>query len=141
MKEYAVSPEQMEKIKTALRSQGALIGYLFGSRARGTAGALSDVDIGAAFPRTIPLQEQENRIENIRAKLENIFGRDKVDVINVGAVRDPLLRYRIVLGEGMLLFADVAALKNSIARRALRDFEDTRRLREIQHRVAERIFA
>lgn len=140
MEQYSLTVKEGEKIIATLRSQGAVVGYLFGSRARGTAQSRSDVDLGVAFPPNISVAAQEERVERIRASLEMVFGKDKVDVVNVGTVNNPLLRYTAVLGEGITLFADDTSLRNVIARRALRDFEDTRHLRSIQERAIEHLF-
>ena len=124
-----------------MRSFGAAVGYIFGSYARGTANSRSDVDFAVAFPRKMPIISQENGIEGIRNNLEKIFGADKADVLNVGAVKNPLLFYLATLGEGIVLFADDISLKNSIAARALRDFEDTEYLRHIQSESLKKVFA
>ena len=124
-----------------MRSFGAAVGYIFGSYTRGTANSRSDVDFAVAFPREMPIILQENGIEGIRNNLEKIFGADKADVLNVGAVKNPLLFYLATLGEGIVLFADDISLKNSIAARALRDFEDTEYLRHIQSESLKKVFA
>ena len=75
-----ISNEQKDKIITILRANGAVVGYLFGSYARGTAGTLSDIDIGVAFPKKMSSLDQEDRVENVRGSSEKIYGRDRVDV-------------------------------------------------------------
>lgn len=124
-----------------MRASGASVGYLFGSYARGTANSRSDIDVAVAFSCEIPLELRENRVEDIRNSLERIFGADKVDVMDVEVVKNPLLLYIAVLGEGIVLFADDISLKNTVAMRALRDFEDTKYLRRIQSASLEKLFA
>lgn len=141
MEKANITEEQKEKIIAEMRSFGAVVGYLFGSYARGTAGSLSDFDIAVAFPYEMKLKSQENNVENIRNNLERIFGADKVDALNVGVLKNPLLLYLIVLGEGTTLFADDDSVKNKIAMRALRDFEDTKHLRQIQSASLKKLFA
>lgn len=141
MESVNLTSEQKEKIIAVMRSVGAVVGYLFGSYARGTANPLSDIDVAVAFPYEIPDESQENRVEVIRNSLEKIFDRDKVDVINVAVMKNPLLLYVATLGEGVVLFADDISMKNSIAMRALRDFEDTEHLRKIQSESVEKLFA
>lgn len=136
-----LTKEQKEKIIATMRAFGAVIGYLFGSYARGTAGPLSDVDIAVAFPHEMPLMLQEDNVENIRNDLEKIFDRDKIDVVNIEVVKNPLLRYIVALGEGVTLFVDDVNLKNKIAMRALRDFEDTKYLRRTQSESLKKLFA
>jgi predicted nucleotidyltransferase len=141
MKNYSLSKSEQEKITGILRGNGAVVGYLFGSYARGTAGPLSDIDIGVAFPKTIAIEIQEEKIESIRISLELMFGRDKADVANVPVLRNPLLRYAITLGEGEVLFADDVAFKDRLAALALREYEDTKSLRSIQYQALANLFA
>lgn len=136
-----LTPSQQDRIRTVLRDNGVLVGYIFGSYARGTAGTMSDLDVGVVFPSTLPLDVQESRIECMRYALERTYGRDMVDIINVGKIKNPLLRYIIVLGEGILLYADDVSLRNQTAVRSLREFEDTRHLRNIQGVAIRHIFA
>ncbi len=135
-----ITNEQQNRIVDILRSYGAVVGYLFGSYARGRAGYLSDIDIGVIFPKNMALENQSEQVENIRNDLEKIFGRDKVDVTNVPKLHNPLLRYIITLGEGKVLFADDVLVKNRIADIARREFEDTHYLRSIQYQALKSLF-
>ena len=141
MEKISLTVGQKEEIIAAMRHFGAVVGYLFGSHTRGTANLRSDVDIAVAFPYEMNIESQENRIGDIRNDLEKIFGIDKVDVMNIGTIKNPLLLYLAVLGEGTVLFADDVPLKNYIAGRALRDFEDTKYLRNIQSISLKKLFA
>ncbi len=141
MSRYLLATIQKERMIQHLRNQGVVVGYLFGSYARGTAGPLSDIDIGVVFSKTISENEQENRIEMIRVELEKLFGTDKVDIINVPQVKKPLLRFIITLGEGKILFSDDKKLENSLAFYARREFEDTKSLRRIQSEAMRKSFA
>jgi predicted nucleotidyltransferase len=131
---------QKNKIIDILRSNGVSVGYLFGSYVRGTAGHLSDIDIGVAFPKDSDIFYEAEKIEDIRASLEKIFGKDKVDVVNTPRLRKPLLKYIITLGEGVLLFADDVSLKTRLVDLARREFEDTRPLRSIQFQALKSLF-
>ena len=140
MQQSSLTAEKQEKVIEILRSNGVFIGYLFGSYSRGRAGNLSDIDLGVVFPKSIPLALQEQNIEQVRNSLEKIFGKDKVDIVNVPQLRNPLLRYVITLGEGKILFAEDISQKNNLADQARREFEDTRRLREIQSQALKNLF-
>jgi predicted nucleotidyltransferase len=135
-----LTPSQRDEISALLRANGAVIGYLFGSYARGTAGVLSDVDVAVAFPDNLPKETQDNRIEDIRSGLEKMFGIDKADVVNIAEIKNPLLRYVIMLDEGAPLFVDDFSLKNRFARYALQEYEDTRHLRMIQSQALSGLF-
>jgi predicted nucleotidyltransferase len=136
-----MNAERKQLIIDLMRKNGAVVGYLFGSYARGTNGPLSDIDVAVAFPVSINTDDQGNRVEDIRGALERIYGRDKVDVVNVPKLRTPLLRYIITLGEGEVLFADDRSLLNRLADLARRDYEDTKPLRAIQDQYLESLFA
>lgn len=140
MEKANLTKEQREKIITAMRSSGAAVGYLFGSYGRGTANLRSDVDVAVAFPYSVSIESQENYVEKIRNDMEKIFGADKVDVVNVNTLKNPLLLYLATLGEGEVLFTDDVLLKNHIAIQALRDFEDTKHLRYIQGESLKKLF-
>jgi len=136
-----LTASQRDEISALLRANGAVVGYLFGSYARGTAGVLSDVDVAVAFPADVAKETQENRVEDIRSGLEKMFGRDKADVVNIAEISNPLLRYIIMLGEGSPLFVDDFSLKNRFARYALQEYEDTSHLRMIQSQALSGLFA
>lgn len=135
-----LSTEQKEKITHVFRGHGAVAGYLFGSYARKTAGSLSDLDTAVIFPVTMNIDVQDEKIEYMRSELEKIYGRDKVDIENISKIKNPLLRYMIILGEGVILFVDDLSLHNLYARKALRDFEDTQHLRNIQAEAVNHLF-
>ena len=132
---------QQDNVRTILSTNGAVIGYLFGSYARGTAGHLSDLDVAVAFPLDMSKENQENRVEDIRSELEKIFGRDKADVVNIAETNNPLLRYIIMLGEGIPLFVDDLPMRNRLAMYARQEYEDTNHLRMIQGQVLSKLFA
>jgi predicted nucleotidyltransferase len=131
---------QQNMVCTVLRANGVVIGYLFGSYARGTAGYLSDFDVAVAFPVDMTKETQDNCIENIRSELEKIFGKDKADVVNIADINNPLFRYIILLGEGVPLFVDDTLLRNKLARYARQEYEDTSHLRMIQNQALSRLF-
>jgi predicted nucleotidyltransferase len=136
-----MSNERKQLIIDLMRKNGAVVGYLFGSYARGTAGPLSDVDVAVAFPNSMDEKDQGDRVEDIRGELERLYGRDKADVMNVPKLRAPLLRYIVTLGEGEVLFADDRSLLNRLADVARRDYEDTKPLRAIQGKYLGGLFA
>ena len=116
------------------------MGFLFGSYARGTAGILSDIDIGIAFPKSIPYEEQETKKENIRSELEKIYGIDKVDIENIPFIKNPLLRYIVTLGESQKIFCDDHSMFSKIADYARIEYEDTKPLRNIQKQALSKLF-
>jgi predicted nucleotidyltransferase len=141
MSRIHLNKEQLEDITNILHRKGVVVGYLFGSYVRGTAGALSDIDIGVVFSKDMSKEEQDGRIEDIRGGLERMFGRDKVDIVNIPFIKNPLLRYIITLGEGKVIFSEDKALQNTLADQALREYEDTKNLRFVQGQALGGLFA
>ena len=135
-----INEEQKKKIVEIMREEKAALGYLFGSVARGTAGPLSDIDVAVVFPFSFGEEERFKRIEKIRGSVEHIYGIDKVDVVDLNKLRNPALMHEIVLDEGALLFNDDQNLKNYLSLKALRDFEDTQPIRNIQSVALKEMF-
>jgi uncharacterized protein len=104
--------------------------YLYGSQARGEAGPLSDVDVAVLFPRDGSRVEQGDRLLKLTGELMNIFGRPDVFTVDL-ANASPLLRHRIYRSGRLLYCADEHA-RVKFMTEALRDYEDTRPLRELQ---------
>lgn len=132
--------EELNNIVAILRKNGAVLGCLFGSYGRGTAGSLSDIDIGVAFPKNLPLEKQEKNVEMIRSEMEKIYGRDKVDIENIPLIRNPLLRYIVTLGQSLKIFCDDDSMFNNLADKARREYEDTKSLRRIQEKALSGLF-
>jgi predicted nucleotidyltransferase len=98
--------ELVETIRGVLRRSGnVVLGYLFGSRARGEAGALSDVDVA------VLLSEDANR-ETVSGQLMDALARalrtDRIDLVLLEQAPTPL-RYRIVREGKLLQCADEEA--------------------------------
>lgn len=135
-----INQEQKEKIVEIMRAGRAVLGYLFGSVVRGTAGPLSDIDFAVAFPSQFSEEERSDEVEEIRGSLEQIYGIDKVDVVDLNKLRHPALMHEIVLDEGELLFNDNHNFKNYLSLKALREFEDTRPIRNIRSAALKNLF-
>lgn len=98
MKIYKLSPE----FKKQLRKIGIIAVYLFGSRARGKVGVLSDYDIGVLLKNNVP----DKKFFDIKLKLIQdfslFFKTQHVDVVVLNKTT-PLLAINII-NEGYLLF-------------------------------------
>jgi predicted nucleotidyltransferase len=96
---------------------------VFGSTARGTAHAESDVDVGVIFRGEVSLSE-ELALEN---RLERATGRS-VDIVRLEEA-DILLRYRVAR-DGVVVFAKPAHAAPRFLARAGYEYDETRELRE-----------
>lgn len=113
---------------------GAVLGYLFGSAARGAMGPRSDIDVAVLFDEKINIEEQSKNREMIRDKIISNFKVEYADVINLNQQTNPVLRYDAVL-EGEAILVKDLSIKARLARAVLREFEDTRHLRETSYRI------
>lgn len=118
-----------------------LCAYLFGSRARGTAGPASDTDI-AVF-RTLGVREPDRPWQtywgDLHAELAGALGQPagKVDLVLLDEVRDPLLRHRATW-MGRSVYCRDEAARTALEARILIEFMDTERLRAIQFDAVKR---
>jgi len=128
--------DALEPILPALREvcvrHGVALAYLYGSQARGEAGALSDVDLAVLFLPDIPRSERFNRLLSVMGAFMDIFHRSDVFVADLDDA-PPLLRHR-VYRDGKLLYCADDQLRVKFMTEALRDYEDTQPLRDVQWR-------
>ena len=117
---------------------GVALAYLYGSQARGDIGPLSDVDIAVLFQPDIASSDRSDRLLDLIGELMTVFKRSDVfvaDLVNAS----PLLRHR-VYRDGRLLYCADNRLRLKFMTEALRDYEDTRPLRDLQwHYLRQRI--
>jgi len=125
---------RLEPLLPALREifarHGVALAYLYGSQARGDAGRLSDVDVAVLFLPEASRSERSDRVLSLIGELMTVFKRSDVFVADLANVT-PLLRHR-VYRDGLLLFCADDRLRVKFMTEALRDYEDTRPLRNIQ---------
>jgi hypothetical protein len=84
------------------------------------------------FQPDVSRSERDNRLLRLIGEFMGIFHRSDVFVVDL-ADASPLLRHR-VYRDGVLLFCADDRLRVKFMTEALRDYEDTRPLREIQRR-------
>ena len=122
------------KIAEIMARHGAILGYLFGSAARGTMCPHSDIDVAVFFDESISVDKQSKNREEIRDAIAGAFNVESVDVINLNQQTNPVLRYDAVLEGEAILVKDLSA-KACLVRAVLREFENTRHLRETSYRI------
>ena len=97
------------------RWPGTLVVYLFGSEARGGAGAESDVDLAVVAPRSLAAYERFVLQEDLARTL----GRD-VDLVDL-RVASEALKLEVIRG-GRVLFESSAAARGAFECEALADY-------------------
>jgi uncharacterized protein len=100
--------------------------YLFGSRARGATGPLSDTDVAVYFDRRIKLGEYRL---NLMERLAKILKSDKLDLVVLNQA-PPLLKHEIIK-YGRLL-KDDASRRIPFEVEVIRECLDTAYLRQVQ---------
>lgn len=81
------------------------LAYLFGSAAKGKAGALSDIDIGVYLsPGLTKAQRNQKRLELI-AKLTTILKNDRIDLLIINDT-PPVLNFEIIKPNALVLVRD-----------------------------------
>jgi uncharacterized protein len=106
--------------------------YVFGSRSRGEAGPLSDLDLGILVQE---LLSPQGRLEVAAALIEEIerLTHEPVDIVILNDA-PPALRYRAVR-DGVLLFARADQVRVAFECRAIREFLDFQPVLERYDRV------
>lgn len=126
--------KQLNKI---FEENGVVLAYIFGSAAKGKESGLSDLDVAVFFGGDAALNEQNQKELGLSAEIGKLMEINRVDVVNLNKVDNPLLLYNIVL-EGKAIFTKDQRLKASLERRALREYEDTAYLRNVSSRIMRR---
>ncbi len=93
--------KQKQQIKKMAKKMNLRYLYLFGSQARGTAGALSDFDFAVKFSPKI--KDKFKARLGLLAEFNKILKSDKVDVVDIEEV-DPIMAFNIV-SEGKVLYS------------------------------------
>ena len=90
------------------RQPDVLEAYLFGSTARGEAGALSDIDVGVQFDAEVTGTSPAVRAAELAADLGSALGTNAVEVVALNGA-PPLLHHRILRDGVRLVARDVEA--------------------------------
>lgn len=93
---------QTEQVGHTFRKHGVVFGYLFGSGASCTAGALSDLDFAVYMNRRVGL---EDRLA-LQADLARTLGRSDIDVVVLNGLKNIVLADTITRTGRVLLDAD-----------------------------------
>lgn len=120
-------------LKPIFERHQVAVAYLFGSQVSGTAGSLSDTDI-AYLGESISDEDSFGRDSELATDIRQALGTDRVDVVNLAGVKDPVLKYHAaVLGQP--IFVRSPSIKAAFERATLREYEETKYLRETSHRI------
>lgn len=118
---------QINRIRDALSAIADIrVAYVFGSVAKGTERADSDVDVGVLTASDLSLADRGRLQDRLSAAL----GR-RVDLVDLRAA-PPLLRHEVVR-DGVCVVTRDEDERVSFEHRTAMEFLDTRHLRAVQH--------
>lgn len=107
----------------ALRSQPVEFAYLFGSQARGTAGATSDTDVAIYLRDGLTPSRRWSAEDSVAQALRRIgIPTDRLDLVVLNRV-GLLLRFRVI-HDGRLIFERAPARRIRFEYRTMRDYFD-----------------
>lgn len=113
------------------------LAYVFGSFAYGVVTPLSDLDIAVVFDKRVPTEERFDRRLRLSYEIGKLTEMDRVDVVDLEAVRNPLLKHDAAL-EGKVIFSKDKEFQREFEFRILQEYEDTKHLRETQYAIMRR---
>lgn len=119
---------------SVFEKHGVSIAYLFGSRARGTAGPLSDTDIAVVFERGLSVNDRFERRLSVARELETVIRDGEVDVVDLESVTSPVLKF-IATREGELLMCNDDERRVMLESKIFHEHEDTAYLRRVQQEI------
>lgn len=135
-----IDPSRRLALARAFDRCGVVAASLFGSQARGTAGALSDVDLAVWIEPGCSGHERARLARDLRAAAAETLATDEVDLAVLNDA-SPLLRHR-VMRDGVRLVERDRDARVRLEARALLDYLDTAPLRAtlaagVERRLAE----
>ncbi|MBI2050879.1 MAG: nucleotidyltransferase domain-containing protein [Parcubacteria group bacterium] len=129
--------EIKQKLAPIFEKRKVALAYLFGSRARGNVGPLSDVDIAVVFSKKVPKDKQFDLELSMMSDIGSVFKIDRVDVVNLETCKSPLLKHRAVFYAKPLYVTDEEQ-RFMIEQKIRREYEDTNHIRETQYQIMRR---
>lgn len=116
---------QQAIVETLADESAVIAAYLFGSVARGTAGPLSDIDVGLLFAGRSPGNDRvrDRTMDDLCRRLRT----SRLDVVSLADAPLPL-RYRVVRDGALVLCRDAAAVERFIVESVMQylDFKPLR---------------
>lgn len=117
-----MTEQEREKICAIFKRYPAVkLGYLFGSRATGTSGPLSDYDFALYLEERDEAAMFDTKLR-IQPDLAQALGTDRVDVVILNLAQSPELKYAVI-AEGTLLY-EVEPFRMLVEPRILNEYFD-----------------
>ncbi|MBU4338956.1 nucleotidyltransferase domain-containing protein [Patescibacteria group bacterium] len=126
-----MTEKQQKQLNEIFKENQVVLAYLFGSAARGKMTPLSDIDIAIIFSEKVKAKDYFKKELRLAHKIGNVFEIDRVDIVNLETARSPLLKHNAVF-KGKFIFGKQGKNKFELESGIMKEFEDTKRLREVQ---------
>jgi len=121
----------IDKLREFFKSESDIsFAYIFGSRARGNAGPLSDIDIAVFLDKSFAEARYMDKQSEVLARLTKLFKTNKVDLIVLNEA--PLLLAQRVLKYGIPILGRDDIERVRYETQVTRDYLDTKPLRNTQ---------
>jgi len=121
---------KLKGLKEILVKHGVVLAYLFGSHAKGTARASSDVDIAVLLPYDTPRSKFFDVRLALTDELMDLLHKNEIDVVILNEAT-PLLAYQVVK-HGKIIYEDKATNPStSFIVRVIKYYADTEHFRKI----------
>lgn len=118
-----------KSFKNKLKRHGVVLAYLYGSCARGDATAESDVDVAVLLDKRVKEEKYLNKTLKLSALFSNIYPDKEIGILILNQTT-PLLKQNTIV-EGKELYIADKFKKVMFENKALHEYEDTKKLRNI----------
>lgn len=122
--------DELDTLRGLFQEHGAVLAYLFGSRAEGRSGPLSDLDFAVLFGPDVPPEAWSDRQIKLMVRLMDLFGGEDVDLVVLNRAT-PVMAQQVAT-RGCLLFEAQPGTRVDFEVDTLRRYVDTKPLRRIQ---------
>jgi hypothetical protein len=123
-----LTARQKQQLRKSFRAEGAILAYLFGSRAGGYAKSESDFDIA------VYLGNKKKDLFKIKMNLireaSRILKTDKADVVIIDEIRSPVLKF-VIIQEGKVLFSSNESARMDLELKMINQYHDHRPILEM----------
>ena len=123
-------PSELRKeLEPIFRTHRVQLAYLFGSRATGQAGPLSDFDFGVLFHPTLSPAERFRRSLELSADLTGVLHTQRLDVVILNEA-PPTIRFNVIT-QGRVIYNEDELVRVRFEAKTMSEYFDTEPLRRL----------
>lgn len=117
--------KQKQQLRKSFRAEGAVLAYLFGSRAGGYAKTDSDFDIAVYLRDKKKKKDLFKKKMNLIREASRILKTERVDVVIIDEIRSPVLKFAIIK-EGKVIFSSNESARIDLELSMINQYHDHR---------------